>query len=95
MAKAEKTSGFPAGKRIGIVNVADKTYKAVTGMPDAAGITSLTTNNYTPKDGKTGYIGVNLSDGSSYIYKIDAATQTATRGLKVDGGTVTAVQHLN
>ncbi|OIN60684.1 DUF4374 domain-containing protein [Arsenicibacter rosenii] len=95
VAKAEKTSGFPAGKRIGIVNVADKTYKAVTGLPDVTAIATLTTNNYTPKDGKTGYVGVNLSDGTSYIYKIDASSQTATRGLKVEGGTVTAVQHLN
>ena len=94
VAKAEKTSGFPAGKRIGIVNVVDKTYKAVAGMPEAASISLLTTTNYTPKDGKTGYIGVNLADGTSYIYKIDASTQTATRGLKVEGGTVTAVQNL-
>jgi len=94
-AKAEKTSGFPAGKRLGIVNVVDKTYKPVSGMPDLATINLLTTNNYTPKDGKTGYIGVNLTDGTSYIYKIDASTQTATRGLTVEGGTVTAVQHLN
>ena len=93
-AKAEKTSGFPAGKRVGIVNVVDKTYKAVTGMPDVASISNLTTTNYTPKDGKTGYIGVNLTDGTSYIYKIDASTQTATRGLKVEGGAVTAVQNL-
>ena len=93
-AKAEKTSGFPAGKRVGIVNVVDKTYKAVTGMPDVASISTLTTTNYSPKDGKTGYIGVNLTDGTSYIYKIDASTQTATRGLKVEGGAVTAVQNL-
>ncbi|WP_461085884.1 DUF4374 domain-containing protein [Spirosoma flavus] len=92
--KAEKTSGFPSGKRIGIVNVVDKTYKAVTGMPDIATISNLTTNNYSPKDGKTGYVGVNLTDGTSYIYKIDASSQTATRGLKVEGGTVTAVQNL-
>lgn len=94
VAKAEKTSGFPAGKHVGIVNVVDKTYKTVSGMPEVATISNLTTNNYTPKDGKTGYIGVNLTDGTSYIYKIDASTQTATRGLKVEGGTVTAVQHL-
>ncbi|RAJ90827.1 uncharacterized protein DUF4374 [Larkinella arboricola] len=94
VARAEKTNGFPNGNHIGIVNVIDKTYKAVTGMPDVASISNLTTTNYTPKDGKTGYIGVNLTDGTSYIYKIDASTQTATRGLKVEGGAVTAVQNL-
>lgn len=94
-AKAEKTSTYPAGLRLGIVNVVDKTYKAVTGMPELGTISSLTTNNYTPKDGKTGYIGVNFKDGTSYVYKIHAGTQKATRGLRVEGGTLTAVQHLD
>ena len=94
VAKAEKTTTYPAGKRVGIVNVVDKTYKAVTGLPDVASISNLTANNYSPKDGRTGYIGVNSTDGTTYIYKIDASTQTATRGLKVEGGTVTAIQNL-
>ncbi|PMD92496.1 hypothetical protein BWI97_20635 [Siphonobacter sp. BAB-5405] len=91
--KAEKTS-FPAGSRVGIVNVVDKTYKVVTGLPKLEDISNLTTNNYTPKDGKTGYVGVNLKDGNSFVYKIDASTQTATRGLRVEGGSITAIQHL-
>lgn len=91
--KAEKTS-FPAGSRVGIVNVVDKTYKAVTGLPKLEDISGLTTNNYTPKDGKTGYVGVNLKDGNSFVYKIDASTQTATRGLRVEGGSITAIQYL-
>lgn len=92
--KAEKTSGFPAGLRLGIVNVVDKTYKAVTGFPAVAEISTLTGNNYSPKDGKTGYLGVNLKDGTSYVYKVDASTATATRGLKVEGGVITAIQNL-
>ncbi len=92
--KAEKLEGS-SSIRVGIVNVVDKTYKAVTGMPELTTISSLTTNNYTSKDGKTGYIGVNLKDGTSYVYKIDASTQKATRGLRVEGGTLTAVQHLD
>lgn len=95
VAKSEKTSAYAAGVRIGIVNVVDKTYKAVTGLPEAASISDITTNNYTPKDGKTGYVGVNLKDGTSYVYKIDASTQTATKGLRVEGGTITAIQHLD
>ncbi|MBE7177762.1 MAG: DUF4374 domain-containing protein [Mucilaginibacter polytrichastri] len=91
--KAEK-GAYATGNHIGIVNVAAKTFKAVTGMPAAAEIESLTANNYTPKDGNTGYIGVNLKDGSGWVYKIDAAASTATRGLKVEGGTITAIQFL-
>ncbi|SDD36045.1 protein of unknown function [Mucilaginibacter pineti] len=93
-AKAEK-GAYTTGSTVGIVNVANKTFKKVTGLPATTDIQSLTTNNYTPKDGKTGYIGVNLKDGTSYVYKVDAATTTATKGLKVEGGTITAIQFLN
>lgn len=91
--KAEK-GAYTAGLHVGIINVVDKTFVNVTGLPEIAQIKSLSLNNYTPKDGKTGYIGVNLTDGTSYIYKIDASTHIATRGLKVEGGVITAVQHL-
>lgn len=91
--KAQK-GAYTKGLNIGIVNVVDKTFKPVTGLPATADIKSVTTNNYTPKDGNTGYLGVNLKDGTSYIYKIDASKLTATQGLKVEGGTITAVQYL-
>lgn len=91
--KAEKTA-FGAGLHVGIVNVANKTYKAVTGLPQIADIVSVTTNNYTPKDGSTGYIGINLKDGTSAVYKIDAGSATAQKGLIVEGGIITAIQHL-
>ncbi|QJD95450.1 DUF4374 domain-containing protein [Mucilaginibacter robiniae] len=91
--KAEK-GAYTNGLNVGIINVVDKTFKKVSGLPANTEINSLTTNNYTPKDGKIGYIGVNLKDGTGYIYKVDASTQTATRGLKVSGGTITAVQYL-
>jgi hypothetical protein len=93
-AKSERSS-FPSGLHVAVVNVIDKTYKPVTGLPATSEIILLTTNNYTPKDGKTGYVGVNLKDGTGYVYKIDATTQTATRGLKIEGGTLTAIQHLD
>ncbi|KUG09160.1 DUF4374 domain-containing protein [Solirubrum puertoriconensis] len=91
--RAEK-GAYVAGLNVGILNVADKTFAPVAGLPAKADILSLTTNNYTPKDGRTAYLGVNLKDGTSYVYKIDASTKTATQGLKVEGGTITAVQYL-
>ena len=91
--KAQR-GAFVDGTKIGVVNVVDKTFKLVSGFPDVAEIKSVTVNNYTPKDGKTAYIGVNLKDGSSYIYKVDASSATASRGLKVEGGVITAIQHL-
>lgn len=91
--KAEK-GPYVVGKNIGIVNVVNKTFKLVTGMPKLEDIAGLTTSNYTPKDGKTAFIGVNLVSGLSYVYKIDAATQAASQGLKVEGGKITSIQHL-
>ncbi|QXV63818.1 DUF4374 domain-containing protein [Mucilaginibacter sp. 21P] len=91
--KSEK-GAYNDGKHLSIVNVLNKTFTPVTGLPETNQIKSVTVNNYTPKDGKTGYIGVNLADGTSYVYKVDASTHTASRGLKVEGGAITAVQHL-
>jgi hypothetical protein len=91
--KAEK-GAYTAGSHIGIVNVVDKTFKAVTGLPEVSSIKAMSTNNYSPKDGKTGYIGVNFTDGTAYVYKIDASSFTATRGLKVEGGAITSIQSL-
>lgn len=92
--KADKNR-YSDGKRLAIVNVVSKTITPVTGFPDPTTISSVTDTNYSPKDGKTGYIGVNFTDGSTYVYKIDASNATATRGLKVEGGLITAIQHLN
>ncbi|NGM60852.1 DUF4374 domain-containing protein [Sphingobacterium sp. SGG-5] len=92
--KADK-GAYNTGKTIGIINVIDETYKKVTGMPIESDIESLTgMSNYSERDGK-GYIGVNLTSGVGYIYKIDATTATATQGLKVEGGTITAIEHLD
>ncbi|SDZ89524.1 DUF4374 domain-containing protein [Pedobacter hartonius] len=85
---------YTTGTALAIVNVANKTFKLVSGMPDVKDIKSVTSNNYTPKDGKVAYFGVNLNSGLNYVYKIDASTATATQGLKVEGGVIAAIQHL-
>lgn len=85
---------YVTGKRLAIVDVVNKTVTQVTGFPEVAQISSVTTTNYSPKDGNTGYIGVNLVNSTTYIYKINASTATATRGVKVEGGLITAIQHL-
>jgi len=86
---------YKAGIRLAIVNVADKTVTPVTGLPEISTIVGLTTSNYTPKDGRYGYIGVNLSDGTTWVYKVDANNATAAKGLEVKGGKITSIQHLD
>lgn len=85
---------YVTGKRLAIVDVVNKTVTPVTGFPEVSQISSVTTTNYSPKDGKTGYIGVNLINSTTYIYKIDATTATAKQGVKVEGGNITAIQHI-
>lgn len=85
---------YVVGKRLAIVDVVNKSVTAVTGFAEPNTISSVTTTNYSPVDGKTGYIGVNLTNGTTYVYKIDASTATATRGLKVEGGLITAIQYI-
>jgi len=92
--KATK-GAYVDGFRLAIVDVVAKTVTPVTGFPNPSDIASITVNNYSPKDGKTGYIGVNLKNSTTWVYKIDAATATAKQGLKVEGGLITAIQHLN
>lgn len=91
--KATK-GAYVTGKRLAIVDVVGKTVSLVTGFPEATTISSITTTNYSPKDGRYGYVGVNLTDGTPWVYKIDASNNTATKGLKVTGGLITAIQHI-
>ncbi|RZK79046.1 MAG: DUF4374 domain-containing protein [Pedobacter sp.] len=77
-------------KKFAIANVYDKSFKWVTGAPVPASIMAITeySGNYSPLDGKTGYIGVVTSDGNdleSKVLKFDATTGTATVGLKLEG----------
>ncbi len=90
MTTKEEKGNYTDGKHIGIVDVYNKTYKDVTGMPDLETIKAVTYNNYSPKDG-TAYIGIATTDAVSYVYKIDASTATATKGIRVEGGSITAV----
>lgn len=93
--KKQSDGSYSDETTIAAVNVVDKTFKVVSGMPEPEEVKSFTVrNNYSTKDGKTGYIGVNLKSGESYVYRIDAAAAIATRGLKVEGGSITAIEYL-
>jgi hypothetical protein len=89
------TSTNPADKyNFAVVNVYNKSFKKVTGLPKPGEINNVTSTNYTKRNG-VGYVGFTLKEGTSYVYKIDAVTATATQGLRVDGGTITAIAKLN
>lgn len=94
MTTKEEKGAYESGKHIGIVDVYNKTFKDVTGMPDLDLIKDITTNNYSAKDGSA-YIGVAMKDATSFVYRINASTATATQGLRVEGGSITAVTRVD
>ncbi|CAL1519509.1 DUF4374 domain-containing protein [Chitinophaga sp. MM2321] len=82
-------------KKMALIDVYEKNFSWVKGAPDHILSSSAAYNNNTVSaDGKMGYIGLNTADGS-WVYKIDIATATATRGLKVDGGKITAITKMD
>ncbi|GHA37969.1 hypothetical protein GCM10007103_19430 [Salinimicrobium marinum] len=89
----EKTSAYATGNKIAVINVYDETFEWVTGMPSEENILSITTNNYVSEDG-TVHIGVTTEE-SSYVYNINVASATASQGLEVQGGNITAISKLD
>lgn len=95
LSMAKDKGAYSVGNRFAIVNVNTQSFNWVTGTPDPAKIVGVTTTNYAPMDNKTGYIGITEDDGKSAVYKIDASTFTAVKGLVVEGGEITAIQKLD
>lgn len=92
MMAEEKVSAYAAGKNLAIINVYEQTFNWVDGMPAPEVITNITTNNYV--ENGTVHLGVTTEE-SSYVYNIDIETATATQGLQVEGGNITAISKLN
>lgn len=88
---AKEKESFPAGKKLAIADVYNKTITWVNGIPAAETITKLTTNNLI-SDGKA-FVGITTNE-TSYVYELDVNTATAKRGIEVEGGVITAISKL-
>lgn len=95
------TMGLSNPISFAIANVYDATFKWVTGVPTPTSIYRTTeySYNYSPLDGKTGYLGINVLDMETFslkgsVYKFDAETATATEALTLDKGGLTSVNWL-
>ncbi|MFC0780685.1 DUF4374 domain-containing protein [Flavobacterium sp. HJSW_4] len=86
-----------AGKKAGavklaVVDVYNQTFKWATNVPET--ITMATSRyNIATEDGSSAIIGLNTPQGN-WIYTVNGSTGVATRGMKVEGGQVTAIQKL-
>lgn len=85
---------YSTGKEFAIIDVYTESFTKVTGTPALENIVSVTArNNYVSEDGSTAYIGITTETGS-FIYNIDVESATATQGLEVQGGTITAIDKI-
>jgi len=92
MSPVATKGAYTTGKRLAIVNVYDKSLIWVEGLPAESAIKNITgQNNYVEDD--IVHIGVTTEAGS-YIYQIDATSAKATKGIEVQGGTITAISKL-
>ncbi|MGJ1198748.1 DUF4374 domain-containing protein [Sphingobacterium spiritivorum] len=82
------------GVKFAIADVYAQTVTWVTGAP--VNISGTTSSNYgaLSEDGTKAYVGLTLDTGDSYVYIFDTATNTATQGLKVEGGTINGIHRL-
>lgn len=90
-----ETGAYGYGKHFAIVDVYNKTVTPVAGVPEASTILQITDDNcLATEDGRYVYTAIRTEDADTYIYKIDIANASATRGLKVEGGHVTAIHKI-
>ncbi|PWB24370.1 DUF4374 domain-containing protein [Flavobacterium sp. HTF] len=78
--------------KLAIADVYNQTFAWVTNVP--ATLTSATSRyNIVTEDGNSAVLGINTPEGS-WIYTINGTTAVATRGMKVEGGQITAIAKL-
>lgn len=77
--------------KLAIVDVNAQSFTWVTGAPADVALSATSRNTITSDDKQTVYIGLNSTAEGSYVYAVDVNTVKATRGLKVEGGKITAI----
>ncbi|MBX2922527.1 MAG: DUF4374 domain-containing protein [Chitinophagaceae bacterium] len=89
----EKSLGSPDVKKLAIADMEAKTLKWVDGIPADYLVTRIA--NTPCAHEKKILVSITTADDYPYIYTIDPATATATKGLKVIAGDVISIGKLN
>ncbi|WP_025761398.1 DUF4374 domain-containing protein [Dyadobacter tibetensis] len=77
--------------RMARINLYNKSFAWVGGVPEEILSKSASYNNNTiTEDGKKVFVGINTEEGS-WVYSVDIEAAQATKGLKVEGGKITAI----
>jgi len=88
------------GIKFAMADVYNKTVKWFENEPGVFeyGQVNLTVerkNRMVADDKKSVFVGLTLNNGESYVYNFSSETMKISRGLKVEGGSITAIQKLN
>lgn len=79
--------------RFAIVDVESKTFNWITGLPEASTITAVSKPYVSEKEGTIAF-ALTTDSEHPFIYQIDAATATATKGLEVTSEGVSGIGKL-
>lgn len=79
--------------KLAVADVYNQTFTWVTNAPEVITFTTVNRYNVVTEDGKSAIVGINTPDGN-WIYTINGTTAVATKGMKVEGGQITAIQKL-
>jgi hypothetical protein len=94
--KSERIDPWGGGTQLAVIDVYNKTFEWISGTPEPGTILFISLSNiegFTSEDGKTVSIGI-TTETASHVYNIDVASATATKGLEVVGGQITAINRL-
>jgi len=81
-------------KTYAIVDVINQTFNWVTGLPAAADIKAIARLPFVASNGLTASVGITTDADGLYVYQIDVNSFKATKGLKVEAGSITALGQL-
>lgn len=93
MNKLTEKSQWSAYKRLAIVDLVNQKFTWVDGTPAEDQVSSISSYNYNDNSGNI-FLGISTTDAKSFIYKINAATAAATKGLEMEGANITSVTWL-
>jgi hypothetical protein len=79
--------------KLAVVDVYTQTFTWVTNAPAVISFSTVNRYNIVSQDGNSAVVGINTPEGN-WIYTINGSTGVATKGIKVEGGQITAIAKL-
>ncbi|MFN8416379.1 MAG: DUF4374 domain-containing protein [Cytophagaceae bacterium] len=91
----DENSTSSTKNKYAIADVVNKQFTWVTGLPAASDILHISRLPHVASDKQTVSVGITTAADGPYVYRINASTAVATRGLKVEAGVITTLGELS